>query len=128
MICDVCEHAFDHVQSITVNTFPTICPQCGTEGLRQEFGIGLYAHVNKSDDQVTLGTLAERNSKRLSQEEKDRILNKDRIPNSPLPKGMKKIDKTNEKPWYDKYATMKTAEVAKLTPTQTDNYIMTGKK
>lgn len=125
--CDACKTSFELIQSMKED-LPTLCPDCGSTDFHQEFGIGIMATVIKSDNQCTLGTLAERNAKRMSQEEKDEIRKTPKLPAKPLPKGMKRVQKSNDPRWYEAYGNATPKEINRMDDHKKKKYIFTGEK
>lgn len=125
-LCESCQNEYELVQPMSAD-LPTVCPDCGSTEFRQLFGIGILATVNGSDN-VTLGTYAERNTKRLSQEERDRLSKTEKSPDKKLPKGMTRVTPSREPQWYDKFGTATKKEIRGMSTGQKKKYILTGNK
>lgn len=76
------------------------CPRCNKKSTERALDIDItpdtFGYVNKSDDECTLGTLAERNAKRYSDEYKNELTKKNNAykkRTKELPKGMSRIKK-----------------------------------
>lgn len=76
----------------------------------------------------TLGQLADKNTSKLSDEEKKAISEKGKLPPKELPKGMKYVKPPpKEKSWYDQYKTKTNQQVRQMTTAERKKYIETGK-
>ena len=126
--CQHCKHVLEVHQSFDEAPL-TLCPECSHNALLRCISVPLLV---KSDTPRTIGTLAERNSKYLNSDEKNRIAEetktrKEVAPRIPLPPAQQPTTK-GKKPWYKKFATATGRELNKMTPAQTHKYIMTGEK
>lgn len=72
--CSECGYRFETQHGMQEQPL-TICPSCGHAALAREIGVPMV-FVEKSDENCTLGTLAERNSKRFSEEKKQMLSSK----------------------------------------------------
>lgn len=104
------------------------CPNCKKKKLVPTISGGVMSKVEKSDDEVTLGTLAERNSKRMSKEEKEAInakykQKKDKLK---LGVGMSQMPEYPD-PWWRKNQQIPRHKIAKMTPEQQQKYISEGR-
>ena len=89
----------------------------------------MHTSVKLSDNQVTLGHLADRNSSKMSDNQKAALKQKHNKyreeRKDELPVEGTRIKKTKKAP---SYRSSNYKEVQKMTPTQHRNYIRTGKK
>ena len=69
------------------------CPNCKKKKLVPCISGGAMAIVEKTDNEVTLGTLAERNAGRMSSEKKKKILDKYKTEKQ-------KLREQRKKPWW----------------------------
>lgn len=97
--CKNCQHTFEQYQSI--HDDPLLrCPCCDTHSLFRVITGGLYCAVRKSDSDITLGHLADRNRSKFSDDQKEHLEIKHTPPGcKPFPKdfGVKKEDRTLSK-------------------------------
>ena len=116
--CEECDHELEVEQSITKPT-PNRkkCPNCKKNKLNR---VLFTPHVyNKpGDDKITLGLLADRNTTRLSEDQKKSIDKKYG--------GKKKGKKEGKHFWETSEKNMK--QISSMTPEQKKKYIETGKK
>jgi putative FmdB family regulatory protein len=71
-ICDNCKDEFETYQSI--NDEPLLrCEKCDCHQLRRIISGGIYTSVRKSDSELTLGHLADRNRSRFSEDQKEHL-------------------------------------------------------
>jgi len=108
------------------------CPSCQKQSLERVLTIP-YVAIKKSDGEITIGHLANRNSQRFSDDQKGHLLNKDKsdksVPDRELPTGMSWAEKQTLQPTLlDKYQTASHKEINKMTDKQKDTYIKTGNK
>lgn len=84
--CSNCKHEFEQYQSI--HDDPLLrCPRCNTHSLFRVITGGLYVNVRKSDSDITIGHLADRNRSRFSEDQKEHLENKHTPPGcKPFPK------------------------------------------
>lgn len=76
MKCDSCKHEEELVQSIKID-LPKECPKCKKEGYYVDCSKLTTLFIDYTmDGAKTIGQLAERNTKRLSSEERQRKLDK----------------------------------------------------
>lgn len=116
--CEECDHKLEIEQSIK-KTIPNRkkCPSCKKDKLiRLLFAPHVY---NKpGDDNITLGLLSERNSKRLTDEQKQEIDKKS---------GKKQAKNPQQKSfWQTSDKNMK--KISEMSPQQKKKYIDTGEK
>lgn len=85
-ICDNCQNEFEIYQSI--NDEPLLrCEKCDCHQLRRIISGGIYTSVRKSDSELTLGHLADRNRSRFSEDQKAALAIKNTPPGcKPFPK------------------------------------------
>lgn len=112
--CENCQRGFEEVQSFHDEALSS-CPSCYTESLRRvpQLCIGI---VRKGDSECTLGSLADRNESRFSDDQKHHIRkkNNDKI-------GIKRAsEKKKEEDKPLKLSKFKSAE-------QVNTYVETGK-
>lgn len=123
--CEACKTRFELRQSIK-EPLPTICPDCNSTEFYQEFGIGIMATVSGRTS-GTLGSLADKNSKLLSDEQKAELTKTKRLPGKELPSGMTRIErKPCEKRWYDDAGNASIKQITKMTSEQQTKYIING--
>jgi putative FmdB family regulatory protein len=125
-----CGYLFSVVQSFGEYKQLKRCPECRKHKLIRAYDIDqVNTSVKLGDEQLTLNHLAHRNSSRMSSDQKDALTRKHNKyrenEKGELPKGMKRMKKETEKPWYH---SSKMADVRNMTETQQQNYIRTGKK
>lgn len=71
-ICDNCGNQFEVFQSI--HDDPLLrCFDCNQHKLRRVISGGIYHSVRKSDSELTLGHLADRNRSRFSEDQKEHL-------------------------------------------------------
>lgn len=93
--CKNCQYTFEQYQSIHDEALLR-CPNCDQHKLQRIITGGIYVSIRKSDSEIKLGHLADRNRSRLSQDEKEHLEIKNTPPGcKPFPKdfGIKKEDK-----------------------------------
>tara|TARA_R110002074_G_scaffold390889_1_gene575171 strand:+ start:430 stop:798 length:369 start_codon:yes stop_codon:yes gene_type:complete len=115
--CEECDHHLEVEQSIKKPTpNKKRCPNCKKDKLiRLLFAPHVY---NKpGDDNITLGLLADRNTERLTSDQKEAIDEKH---------GRKKEKKEGSQFWETSKKNMK--KISEMTPAQKKKYIETGKK
>lgn len=124
--CETCGYNFELTLRLS-DEHPTICEECGAP-IHQVY----YAPMARVlGDPKTVGSLAEQNSKKMSQEEKAALDAQYKASKaeaaSRLSPGMSLLEKP-EKPWYKKKSTTTTQEILKMNDGQKKRYIMEGKK
>lgn len=101
-LCDDCHHNFEVICSIRDYSESPMCEQCKSRNTARNYTIDmatLSTSIRKSDSELkTLGDIAQRNSDRMSNDEKQHLYNKhndykENKPDNPLPKGMSRIKK-----------------------------------
>lgn len=111
------------------------CPCCGKRTLDLVLKAP-FAYVTGNTG-VTVGTFAERRRKELGESEcQEREARKeeqkkqfrDLMAQRPLPKGMRRLDKPKEAPWWRPNTKGPDLSLNKLTKEQTEKYILTGEK
>ena len=115
--CEECDHELEVEQSIKKPTpNKKKCPNCKKDKLiRLLFAPHVY---NKpGDDSITLGLLADRNTERLTSDQKEAIDEKH---------GRKKEKKNGKQFWETSKKNMK--KISEMTPAQKKKYIETGEK
>jgi putative FmdB family regulatory protein len=76
--CDKCGYRFEIRQSI--HDEPLLrCEKCDTHNLYRIISGGLYSSIKKSDDEIKLGHLADRNRDRFSNDKKEYLLEKNGV-------------------------------------------------
>ena len=117
-----CQHkfeAFHRMDELLIR-----CPRCNMDTLQKELTIP-YLHIKDASGNMTLGALAEQNSKKLSKEEKAKIEEKYKT------KKNKNKNKRQSKviPWWDQnYSKAERKKVTNLkTKEEKTQYIMEGK-
>lgn len=122
--CDACGHRFEVSESIAAHKERTKCPSCRKNKLYQVYGLAGVIVVGGPTE--TLGSYAERNTKRVSM---DAIAEKEEkaIEAAEKRMGKKAIRKKKGKtPWWRKGPIDRS--LAKMTDAQKKKYVMTGKK
>ena len=115
--CEECDHHLEVEQSIKKPTpNKKKCPNCKKDKLiRLLFAPHVY---NKpGDDSITLGLLSDRNTERLTSDQKEAIDEKH---------GRKKEKKKGKQFWETSDKNMK--KISEMTPAQKKKYIETGEK
>lgn len=123
--CEACGHEFDEIQKVKDGPLKK-CPECKKNKLRRVITAPILTYVSEPQ---TVGTLAEKNAKFMSQEQKNKLAAEyktkkiiHRIPDKQMPgKRMDIPEKTT-----DKNRTKTNKEVGKLKGKQIHKYIMTG--
>lgn len=106
--CKNCKHEFEQYQSI--HDDPLLrCPNCDKHELFRVITGGIYGSVRKSDSDITLGHLGDRNRSRMSEDQKEHLTIKNTPPGcKPFPKkfGVNKEDRklSKEAKKYEKPA------------------------
>lgn len=127
--CQSCKHRYETQQRIIEKPIKK-CPSCGKNTCERL----LFEPVVVSTGPQTLGTLAERNTRKMSKDElefkrsNDKASNKkanEHLAQQMMP-GSKRV--VGKEPFYKKNAKATTKEIQKMTPQQTQKYIMEGKK
>ena len=130
-ICDNCGDNFEILQNIRDDALVK-CDKCNKDSLRRVF-FPVIGFVTGGSN-MTLGSLADKNTTKLSDEAKHHILTKDRPKENEeksLPKGMKAVPKQPyKKPFWENPQTCPAtqSEINKMTDAQKKKYIETGKK
>ena len=86
-VCDYCNSTFEIQQSIH-DEAKLRCENCNQHKLRRIISGGIYTSVRKSDSELTLGHLADRNRSRFSEDQKEHLAIKN------TPEGCKPFPKT----------------------------------
>lgn len=126
--CEACDHGFEIVESITIHKERIKCPKCKKKKLNPVFSVP-YAII-KGSDRESLGSFAERNTKRLGKElvaKKEESKSEKR--NRPLPSGMESLPTPTKKKkvWWRKDDKIDTS-LANLSPEKKQKFIATGEK
>lgn len=126
-VCENCNSEFEEYQSIQSEAY-TDCPLCETQGslYRKIFAPGIMI---RGGDSMTLGSHADIQAARLSEDEKAEITRRaneykkqpDEIAGYPVLK-----NNPNHNPWYRKYNTKSIKEIQKMTPEQKQKYAENG--
>ena len=103
-ICQKCHHTLEAFQRMD-DLVLTKCPKCGEESLIRCLNIP-YVHIKQSDGSMTLGSLAEKNAKNMSQEQKE-ILDKKHKRNKKKPSVIPWYEQGMDKPTKKKIAGLK---------------------
>ena len=132
-ICDTenegCGHFFSVFQNLSQYKPLKKCPSCSKHRLIRAYEEDhVYSSTKSSTKGMTLGSLADKNTSRLSADEKESLRKKHNeykgTNNKPLPKGMKRRT-SDENAWYK---TSNFSDIKNMSDTQKKNYIRTGKK
>ena len=116
--CEECDYELEVEQSIKKPT-PNRkkCPACGKNKLERLL-FAPHVYNKPGDDSITLGLLADRNSSRFSDDQKEALESKS---------GVKKKKKREGKNfWETSDKNMK--KISEMTPAQKKKYIETGEK
>lgn len=108
-----CEHSFEQIQRMADNALVK-CPICKKKSLHRVFFSPI---IFVKGEAKTIGQLADRNSKKMSTDEKQAIEAK-------YKKNKKEV--LGEKPWYKQNQTKSTKQIANMTPEQKRKYIENG--
>jgi len=108
--CDVCKKTFSVVCCIREYVDNHLCETCGTRCYRNyhEDLSTLNTSVKLGDNELkTLGHLAQRNTDRMSEDQKNELYRKhnsykEDVPEKPLPKGMNRVKKPPKIKWTKK--------------------------
>lgn len=116
--CEECDHQLEVEQSIKKPT-PNRkkCPECGENKLERLL-FAPHVYNKPGDDNISIGLLSDRNSERLTDEQKKKIDDKN---------GVKRTNKDSKKQfWETSEKNMK--KISSMTPKQKKKYIETGEK
>lgn len=124
-----CGHLFSVFQSFSGYKQLKRCPECKKHRLIRCYrDDNIYGSTKADSGSITLGHLADRNSAKMSKDQKESLTHKHNAykkdQKKKLPEGMKRKD-SGEKPWYK---TSNFSDVKNMSETQQKNYIRTGKK
>ena len=112
--CDACNHNFEIVHSIHDEALLR-CPNCDKHKLRRIITGGLYASVKKSDNEITVGHLADRNRSRFSNDQKEMLTEKRELNKGRAPKKEPEIVFGDPK-----------VDTTKMNSKEKEKYVMTG--
>lgn len=107
-ICQKCDYQFSVYCSISKYTSTAKCPKCKCSRTNRNYNKDLssmFSSVKKSDSELkTIGDLANRNSDRMSEDQKHNLYikhnqYKEETPQKELPKGMSRIKKPPKPKW-----------------------------
>jgi putative FmdB family regulatory protein len=115
--CEECDYELEVEQSIKKPT-PNRkkCPACGKNKLERLL-FAPHVYNKPGDDSITLGLLADRNTERLTSDQKEAIDEKH---------GRKKQKKEGKNFWDTSKKEIK--QISEMTPAQKKKYIETGEK
>ena len=128
--CNSCQFEYEIQQRIIEKPIKK-CPTCKKNKCERL----LCEPIVLSMGPQTLGTLAERNTRKMSKEElqikrendaKSTMQANDHLVDQIMPG--KKLEKPKSKPFYHNAGSASQAEIQKMDPKQTEKYIMEGKK
>ena len=115
--CEECEHQLEVEQSIKKPTpNKKKCPNCKEDKLVRLLFVP-HVYNKPGDDNITLGLLSDRNTERLTSDQKEAIDEKH---------GRKKEKKDGNQFWQTSKKNMK--KISEMTPAQKKKYIETGEK
>lgn len=105
--CENCDQIFEMFFNYSNYTDKPKCEICGAKNTNRQIALDaatINGSVKKSDSELKIGDLANRNRDKLSQDEKIHLYNKHNEykqdqPVSKLPPGMKKLKKTKGVKW-----------------------------
>jgi putative FmdB family regulatory protein len=127
-ICDSCDYTFEVQQSMHEQILKK-CPQCERLTLYQDLRGQYHAMVNT----VTLGQLAEKNTKKMGRYEfqaKEEGLRQEKLKKNQDKLRRNGVDlpleKCEHKPWYGKLDNNDVNKINKMTPEQKVKYIVDG--
>ena len=107
-VCKSCSHKFETFLNFNqYDTYIPKCELCGKNTVERSYADDLTTvsgGVVKSDNDLTLGDLANRNRDRMSNDHKEYLYNKhneykDPVFKKELPKGMSRLKKQNKIEW-----------------------------
>ena len=130
-VCKQCSADFELLESIKDEPLKE-CPLCHSDQICRIIHAPLYVKV--VGEPTTLGQLAERNSKGMSQEQKDKLQKQyktqktiNRIPDNLAPKrATPTVDNSPTPEWVEKPRTKTHAELNKMSQQQLEKYVYTG--
>lgn len=115
--CQNCGYTFEIQHSMFIEPL-TLCEKCHNDTLMRIISGGLYSSVRKSDDEITLGHLADRNTSRFSDDKKEMLNEKH---------GRSKADKYKKQPQIEfGNPNVTPQQINSMTPKQKQHYILTG--
>lgn len=103
--CNTCQIYFEKFSYISDYSDKEVCPTCGTfKDVIRALGYDIstiHRNVLANDNEITLAQLADRNTKKMSRDEKiDRFYEQNKYkyegPEKELPSGMKRLKKTDK--------------------------------
>lgn len=109
--CDKCDKDFECFFYIKDYIERPICPNCNSKKTYRRYSDDVLSQncsVKKSDNELkTIGDLAQRNSDKMSEDQKRSLYikhnsYKENKPDNPLPTGMSRIKKPNKTSWTTK--------------------------
>jgi len=125
-LCNECGHKAEEFQSIHAEPLEK-CPECSSETFHRVIGAPLLICVQGGT--TNIGSLADRNASRFSQEYKDKLLKKHKTrkdrSGKELPAGMSRGE-SEATPVQWPGETVSTDKVAQMTPEQKKTYVETG--
>lgn len=107
-VCNVCDHKFSVVCSIKAYSEKVVCESCKSKNTNRSYEddiITINASIKKTDSELkTIGDLAQRNSERMSDDEKTALYMKhnsykEEKDLKPLPSGMSRMKKPPKIKW-----------------------------
>lgn len=129
--CDSCGHIMEAQQSIKDEALVQ-CPSCNESSLHRVIQTPMYVRVMQ--EPTTVGQLAERNAKGMSNDEQKLRLEAQktqktiqRIPEDRMPARVAPADTSEPTPeWLTKPRTKTNTEINKMSPEKVERYIHTG--
>jgi putative FmdB family regulatory protein len=128
--CSSCDISFDVMQSIKDDAY-TVCPECHKDTITRVLHPPI--HIQIVGEPTTIGQLAERNAKHMSQEQMDKAQEAwttqktiSRTPQERLPDTLPNVPVKDAPEWVKKSRTKTTKQVNKMTPEQTKKYVQSG--
>jgi len=124
--CDNCGDNFEVVLRIA-DDHPTTCDKCGAP-IYQIYYAPMARVIGSP---MTVGSLAERNTQKMSKEElakraEEYKTRKEDVMSPHLPDGMTIDTDKGEIPWWKKNSKKTTKDILKMTPEKQKKYIMIG--
>lgn len=126
--CRKCEHGFEQYQAMSDKPLVK-CPVCKKHEL---FRVIQPLMLGTVSSPRTVGALADKNASKMSQEQKDKILEqqktaRDQVLFEQLPNGMSRLEKpSGPAPWYKANQTVPNKKLGSMTREKKLKYIRTG--
>lgn len=122
---EACEHAFEAMHG--VHDRLTTCPECGQESLYRPINVPVIS-VPK-----TLGSLADKNSAAMSNDEMQSFEKQQKERKDTLSKRLKpgqsikpKATPSGDKPWHEQYRKKSNKQIQSMNPSEKKDYVDKG--